>query len=200
MFNPSRLKSEVSVRGGFAYANKYQVLFTRVPAGLQSDATRLLQYTCENTSLPTRSIQASEKLIYGTSYQMPYKHAYGEISMTFYLTEDMQSKAFFDAWLNKIINPITGDIGYYENYTSTIKIGMYARSAASVSDPPVYEVELENAWPSIVAEVAMSHSAGGEIAKLPITFQYKKWKVTDAPGATTAVQDVQNLTGTTTGF
>jgi hypothetical protein len=131
---------------------------------------------------------------------MPYKHAYGEISMTFYLTEDMQSKAFFDAWLNKIINPITGDIGYYEDYTSTIKIGMYARGAGSVSDSPVYEVELENAWPSIVAEVAMSHSAGGEIAKLPITFQYKKWKVTVAPGATTAVQDVQNLTGTTTGF
>ena len=71
MFNPSRLKAQVSMRGGFAYANKYQVLFTKVPAGLSTDSTKLLQYTCENTSLPTRSIQASEKLIYGTSYQMP---------------------------------------------------------------------------------------------------------------------------------
>ena len=46
----------------------------------------------------------------------------------------------------------------------------------------------------------MTHASGGEIAKLPVTFQYKRWKVTEAPAATTAIQDVQNLTGTTTGF
>ena len=201
MFSTNKLRAQVALRGGFAYSNKYLVTFTRVPDGLISSSARTLQYLCENTSLPTRSIQAQDKIIYGTSYQMPYKHAYGEISMTFYLTEDMQSKAFFDTWLNLIVDPDTGDIGYYDKYCGTVRIGMYGRD---VEDPnsatPVYEVELENIWPSFVAEVAMTHASGGEIAKLPVTFQYKRWKVTEAPAATTAIQDVQNLTGTTTGF
>ncbi len=182
MFNPDRLRGQIENYGGFAFANKYLVMLTDLPTGLSATEAKLLQYTCENTSLPTRSIQASEKLIYGTSYQMPYKHAYGEISMTFYLTENMQSKSFFDRWLDKIVDPNTGDIGYYEDYTCNITVGMYARSDDSpFGNTPKYEVQLESAWPSIVAEVAMSHAAGGEIAKLPITFQYKKWKVTQGP-------------------
>jgi hypothetical protein len=181
MFSTDRLRGQIEGNGGFAFANKYLVMLTDLPSGLSATEAKLLQYTCENTSLPTRSIQASEKLIYGTSYQMPYKHAYGEISMTFYLTEDMQSKSFFDRWLDKIVDPNTGDIGYYEDYTCNITVGMYARSDDSpFGNTPKYEVQLESAWPSIVAEVAMSHAAGGEIAKLPITFQYKKWKVTSA--------------------
>ena len=175
MFNPSRLKAQVSLRGGFAYANKYRVLFTKIPTGLHTDSTKLLQYTCENTSLPTRSIQASEKLIYGTSYQMPYKHAYGEISMTFYLTENMITKKAFDTWMNKIVDPITGDLGYYKDYTCDIKISKYRSTSEDVNTDSDYSVKLLKAWPSIVAEVAVSHSAGGEIAKLPVTFQYKKW-------------------------
>ena len=168
MFSTNKLKAAVSNNGGFAFTNKYLVSFNNLPVAFSD--FRLLSLTCENTSLPTRSIQASEKLIYGTSYQMPYKHAYGEISMTFYLTENMQSKSFFDRWLDKIVDPNTGDIGYYEDYTCNITVGMYARSDDSpFGNTPKYEVQLESAWPSIVAEVAKSQSAGGEVAKLPIT-------------------------------
>ena len=31
-------------------------------------------------------------------------------------------------------------------------------------------------WPSIVAEVQLSHGGGNEIARLPVTMQYKMWK------------------------
>ena len=85
MFDTNSLKSQVANRGGFAFTGKYLVSFLNTPTRLGHVPAKLLSMTCENTSLPTRSIQASEKLIYGTSYQMPYKHAYGEISMTFIL-------------------------------------------------------------------------------------------------------------------
>ena len=175
MFSTNKLRAQVALRGGFAYSNKYLVTFTRVPDGLISSSARTLQYLCENTSLPTRSIQAQDKIIYGTSYQMPYKHAYGEVSMTFYLTEHMSTKKFFDSWLNKIVDPHTGDLGYYNDYTCDIKISMLPSSAVDENSSSHYGVKLLNAWPSIVAEVAMTHASGGEIAKLPVTFQYKKW-------------------------
>jgi hypothetical protein len=175
MFNPDKLKDVVGNHGGFAFSDKYLVEFLSMPSlRFEFQDLKLLSLTCENTSLPTRSIQASEKLIYGTSYQMPYKHAYGEISMTFYLTEDLVLKSFFDAWLDKIIDPLTGDIGYYKDYTCDIKISKFKRSATNENANPAYAVKLFSAWPSIVAEVAMTH-ASTDIAKLPITFQYKKW-------------------------
>ena len=31
-------------------------------------------------------------------------------------------------------------------------------------------------WPSIVAEVQLTHGGGNEIARLPVTMQYKMWK------------------------
>ena len=178
MFSTDKLKSYVENRGGFAFANKYKVEFLRMPK-LGFRDYQLLTLTCENTSLPTRSIQASEKLIYGTSYQMPYKHAYGEISMTFYLTESMETKRAFDSWLNKIVDPISGNLGYYKDYTCDIKISKFPRTAADENAAPSYAIKLLNAWPSIVAEIALTHASGGEIAKLPVTFQYKKWLDTD---------------------
>ena len=175
MFSTNKLRSKISSHGGFAKANKYKVEFLNTPTLAGLSDLGLLTMTCENTALPTRSIQASEKLIYGTSYQMPYKHAYGEVSMTFYLTEHMSTKKFFDSWLNKIVDPHTGDLGYYNDYTCDIKISMLPSSAVDENSSSHYGVKLLNAWPSIVAEVAMTHASGGEIAKLPVTFQYKKW-------------------------
>jgi hypothetical protein len=175
-FSTDKLRSMIAGSGGFAFANKYKVEFSGPAlAGIGLSDLKLLTMTCENTALPTRSIQASEKLIYGTSYQMPYKHAYGEISMTFYLTESMETKKAFDNWLNKIVDPHTGDLGYYKDYTCDIKVSMLPKSAVDENSRSNYAVKLLSAWPSIVAEVALSHSAGGEIAKLPVTFQYKKW-------------------------
>ena len=39
------------------------------------------------------------------------------------------------------------------------------------------KIKLEKAWPSIVAEVQLTHSAGNEITRLPVTFQYKRWRI-----------------------
>jgi hypothetical protein len=183
MFSTDNLQTSLTRRGGFAFTGKYLVSFLNAPSGLNVPS-KLLSMTCENTTLPTRSIQASDKLIYGTSYQMPYKHAYGEISMTFYLTKDMAAKTLFDKWLNLIVDPTTGDLGYYEDYTCDINVAMFGKD---VADPTMlgatadYAVKLIRAWPSIVAEVAMTHSGGGDIARLPITFQYKKWENSSWP-------------------
>ena len=179
MFDTNSLKSQVSARGGFAFTGKYLVSFLSTPSGLGTIPSKLLSMTCENTALPTRSIQASEKIIYGTSYQMPYKHAYGEISMTFYLTKDMSAKKLFDKWLNLIVDPTSGDLGYYENYTCDINVAMFGKDIGNPGESGAtadYAVKLIRAWPSIVAEVALTHSGGADIAKLPVTFQYKKWE------------------------
>ena len=178
-FSPTRLKSLINNRGGLATTEKYEVIFSgNGIANLDSNVAKDLQFLCENLALPTKSISASEKFINGVAYQMPYRQAFQELSMTFLLTQDMSQKKFFDAWQSNIIDPNTGNIGFYNDYACKILIRKHSRGSLdfSTSGPDVpYEITLENAWPSIVAEVQLSHGGGNEIARLPVTMQYKRW-------------------------
>ena len=170
-FSPNTLRSTVSRRGGFATSEKFQVIFQNPPVTLTD-----LTYLCENVALPTKSISGVDKLIYGVNYQMPYRQAFPEIAMTFYCTKDMIEKKTFDLWQELIVNPTTGDLKFYEDYVCDITISKFAKDAIDFNATPVYKIILEKAWPSIVAEVQLTHSAGNEITRLPVTFQYKKWR------------------------
>ena len=176
-FSTNKLKSFASLRGGFATSESFQVSFTAKILPLSKIGIKPeITYLCENVALPTKSISGADKLIYGLNYQMPYRHTYPEIAMTFYCTKNMDEKKAFDKWQNLIINPKTGDLSYYDDYTCDITIKKFHRDAIDFSSTPVYTIKLEKAWPSIVAEVQLTHSAGSEITRLPVTFQYKKWR------------------------
>ena len=38
-----------------------------------------------------------------------------------------------------------------------------------------YKVELREAYPSAVGEIALGHTQGREILRLSVTFKYRKW-------------------------
>ena len=183
-FSPEKIRSVVSRRGGFSTSEKFHIIFTASEniSGSTNEVVTLLgndadlSYLCENVALPTKSISGVDKLIYGVNYQMPYRQAFPEIAMTFYCTKDMIEKKTFDLWLELIVNPTTGDLKFYEDYVCDITISKFAKDAIDFNATPVYKIILEKAWPSIVAEVQLTHSAGSEITRLPVTFQYKKWR------------------------
>ena len=188
-FSPDTIRSVVNRRGGFSTSEKFHILFTgggsdflKTQFGKNPD----LSYLCENVALPTKSIMGADKIIYGLNYQMPYRHSYPEVAMTFYCTKHMPEKIAFDDWQTYIINPVSGDIGFHANYTCDIEISKYSKDATNFSDIPVYKIKIEKAWPSIVAEVQLTHSAGNEITRLPVTFQYKKWTMMSSLGHTSA--------------
>jgi len=183
-FSPDKIRSVVSRRGGFSTSEKFHIMFTASEniAGRTNGVVTLLgndpdlSYLCENVALPTKSIMGADKLIYGLNYQMPYRQSFPEVAMTFYCTKDMEEKRTFDLWQELIVNPTTGDLSFYEDYICDITISKYAKDAIDFNATPVYKIILEKAWPSIVAEVQLTHSSGSEITRLPVTFQYKKWR------------------------
>ncbi len=176
-FSPNRLKAELASLGGVAYNDKYMVTIGQ-PAGfmLNPIANRRLSILCENVTLPTKSLATYEKSIYGPVKAMPYRMTFTEASMSFILTDSMIEKKYFDAWQNKIVDPKTGNLGFFDDYVADITIKKFSRSAFNEGATPTYEVKLIQAWPSIVAEIQLSHSGGTEAMKLPVTFQFKKWE------------------------
>ena len=185
-FSPDTIKALLNAHGGIAYNNKYMVTINKPPAFELPGGAQMrkrLSMLCDTVSLPTKSLATYEKQIHGPVKAMPYRMTFTEASMSFIMTDSMEEKKYFDAWQNKIIGPKTGKIGYFDDYVCDISIKKYGRSQNMEGSSPKYGVTLIDAWPSIVAEVQLSHSGGTEAMKLPVTFQFKKWLPIGASGS-----------------
>ena len=180
-FQLAELRKTFADHGGIARGQKFKVEITGAPVTIPED----LQLMCETVSLPTRSAATNELSMYGPVQSFPYRFTFTEASLNFYLTEDFAIKKLFDEWIEKIVDPISGDLGYFDDYKCQIKISKFASKHTRTSESPDYAVTLIDAWPSIVGEVALGHSLGTDILRLPVTFQFRKRKESTS-GVTTS--------------
>ena len=171
-FSPDTLRSNLI---DFAKGSKYNVLISPPSApGLNVGVTSQLQFYCESASLPTRSLASQPQDIHGPPREIPYRATFTEAAMSFYLDDEMRTKDFFDSWQEYIINENTGSPRYWSDYTSDINIARIGNNAETFTDAS-YKVTLQEAYPSIVGEIALTHSGGNEVLRLPVTFKFKKW-------------------------
>ena len=181
-FSVNKLKSIVysPTYRGFAVGNKYDVLIIpRNPASLTGVITselKDLRFLCDQVALPVRSLATVDSNIYGAPTKLPYQSTYTEASLSFYLTESMAQKKLFDAWQEVIINARTGNVGFFDDYSCSVTISKYSSNVEAPEGGADYAVKLLDAFPSIVGEVQLSHSAGNEVLKLPVTFMYRRWE------------------------
>ena len=175
VFGIETLKSKI---GGFAKGNRYNVSFTKFPSGISGGAavTEKLQYLCESVSLPTKGIAGTPHDIHGPPREIAYRETFTEAALSFIVDDAFTVKRFFDKWQEKIINVETGNVNYWNNFVATIYITRLSNDATSFADATdKYKIELREAYPSAVGEIALGHTQGGEILRLSVTFKYRKW-------------------------
>ena len=173
VFGIETLKSKI---GGFAKGNRYNVSFAGLPAGLSTAVNENLQYVCESVSLPTKGIASNPHDIYGPPREIPYRETFTEAALSFILDDAFTIKRFFDEWQTKIINPETGNVNYWTNFVGSILISRLPNEAVNMAGgADKYKIELREAYPSAVGEIALGHTQGGEILRLSVTFKYRKW-------------------------
>ena len=173
IFSIDKLRTKI---GGFAKGNRYNVTFTGLPAGLSPAVNENLQYLCESVSLPTKGIASTPHIVYGPPREIPYGETFTEAALSFIVDDAFTVKKFFDAWQENIINVETGNVKYWNNFVATINITRLSNDATSFADATdKYKIELREAYPSAVGEIALGHTQGGEILRLSVTFKYRKW-------------------------
>ena len=162
--------------GGFAKGNRYNVTFVGLPAGLSPAVNTNLSFLCESVSLPTKGIASTAQDIYGPPREIPYRETFTEAALSFILDDKFTIKRFFDAWQERIINPETGNVNYWTNFVATINITRLSNDASGFETATdKYKIELREAYPSAVGEIALGHTQGNEILRLSVTFKYRKW-------------------------
>ena len=173
VFNIETLKSKI---GGFAKGNRYNVTFAGLPAGLDITVNENLQYLCESVSLPTKGIATNPQDIYGPPREIPYRETFTEAALSFILDDNFTVKRFFDKWQENIINVETGNVSYWNDFVATINITRLSNDASNFEiATDKYKIELREAYPSAVGEIALGHTMGGDVLKLSVTFKYRKW-------------------------
>ena len=173
IFSIDKLRTKI---GGFAKGNRYNVTFVGLPTGLSPAVNENLQYLCESVSLPTKGIASNAHDVYGPPREIPYRETFTEAALSFILDDAFTVKRFFDDWQKNIIDPETGNVNYWNNFVATINITRLSNDATSFADATdKYKIELREAYPSAVGEVALGHTQGGEILRLSVTFKYRKW-------------------------
>ena len=186
-FSVETFRAKLESGGGPAYGDRYHVAFT-APTGVAAEAasylsdenvssvTSRLSWLCDTINIPSRSLTTTEFRTYGLPVKRPYGSVYTESQMEFLCTRNMGEKKFFDAWLNYIFDNNSYDIAYYDNYKTDINIYHFDRSVSDANDlsKSTYQIKLEEAYPTLVGEISMNHTAT-EILKIPITFTYKKY-------------------------
>ena len=173
IFSIDKLRTKI---GGFAKGNRYNVTFSNLPAGLSTAVNENLQYLCESVSLPTKGIASNAQDIYGPPREIPYRETFTEAALSFIVDDAFTIKRFFDKWQEKIINVETGNVNYWNNFVATINITRLSNDATSFTAASnLYKIQLREAYPSAVGEIALGHTQGGEILRLSVTFKYRKW-------------------------
>lgn len=164
-------------KSGVAKTSHFEVQIT-APPGTSTVDERDLMFRCDTTDLPGRTITSTEYRIYGPIRKIPYGALYGDINLSFLLSEDLREKYYFDDWQNSIIShgafgSSNGkyNVEYYDDIVGTVTIRQFGAGGnlASVHT-------LQEAYPISIGPVSMSWG-DDSVAKMTVTFAYRDYKV-----------------------
>lgn len=161
--------TEIKAKGLMRTAN-YSVEIS-APKPLAGDLNlKKLQLFCDSITIPGVNIASIPNRTYGEIREAPYEKLYGTISLTFFVDNDMETKKFFDNWINIIQNPITRSFEYYENYVSDIVINV-----EDIMEDVRYSMKVFECYPKSITPIMVGY-ASLDVMKVQVEFNYKYWK------------------------
>ena len=149
---------------GTARLNRFSVLISNPATSSYND---LVQLYCEQAALPSISFASQPTRTYGEQREVVYDRTFEALTLTFIVDRQYKVKEYFDAWIDKIVDPTTRNVGYYDQYVRNIKI-----TTQDTKDSNTYETEIFEAYPKTIGAINLDHNSK-DIVKLQVTFNYK---------------------------
>ena len=159
---------------GYAVPNRFEVLITR-PKGSASE-NRQVSMRCESVNLPGRNLNSTtDSNIYGPTREIVNGVTYAEdITMTFQASSGLEERVFFEEWQALAFDERSWNVGYYNDYISTVDIYILDRQ-----DNRRFGLKLHEAFPKTINATDLSQSANNELVKIVVTFSFRYWTTLD---------------------
>ena len=207
---PSQLTSQTNFDGSeFA---EYQTALDYT-TNLKNDIRERLFFFCDSATLPGRTItDETNDVMYGPERKIARGVSYEDITLTFYMDQNMAEKVLFESWQNLAISPNTYNANYYDEYVGSIDIfplvnlteAADTRNDAAQSRAPSGPLaratvganftHLVEAFPKTIAPIDLNYSTNNSLAKLSVTFSYR-YAISPADLANANVQNHERVGG-----
>ena len=160
---------------------------------------------CSNVSLPGKTITDDvNETYYGPKRAIAKNVSFEEITLEYYTSINYDERMYFEAWQNSIVDPITHNVGYYDDYakdcmititpltkTFTAALANFTptgdqgrdrqqlrQSLGDSSGYSTYQVQMYECWPKTIASTPLSYDAVNQIVKTSVTFTYRNYATT----------------------
>jgi len=160
--------------GGYAVPNRFEVIIIR-PGGNVTES-RKVSMRCESINLPGRNLNsATDSNIYGPTREIVNGVTYADdINMTFQASSGLEERVFFEEWQALAFDERSWNVGYYNDYISTVDIYVLDRQ-----NQRRFGLKLHEAFPKTIGATELSQSANNELIKLAVTFSFRYWTTLD---------------------
>jgi hypothetical protein len=174
-FSLKNFKTEVA-RTNLARPTRFEVeipIPTTISDVFNYKQRQLVNLFCESSAFPPQIIGVKQQRIYGPLYPRPFGVEYGGegLPMTFYLDQQMDIKAFFDAWISKIVDPNQFFVYYPNQYAVNITL-----KQLNERDNSTYDVIIESAFPRSVSLIELNQGSTNQVSRITVNFAYRKWR------------------------
>jgi|LWDU01.1.fsa_nt_gi hypothetical protein len=161
---------------GYAVPNRFEAIILAPPKMTNYAEQRKVSLRCESINLPGRNLNSStDSNIYGPTREVVNGVTYAEdINMTFQASSGLEERVFFEKWQALAFHERNWNVGYYNDYVSTVDIYLLDRQ-----DNRRFGIKLMEAFPKTIGATDLSQSANNELIKLPVTFSFRYWTTLD---------------------
>jgi len=174
-FNINEFRSEINSQGGPAQPNRFRVLITG--GVLKNSNARAISMLCNQAVIPGRALATTDIRTHGPIRKAPYNTIYDDLQLGIYCTnKNLFPRDLFEEWQNAIITTMTGRVNYFDQYVADIEIEQY-----DDEQNIIYSCKFIDAYPMIVAPLALDWSITNTVHNLNITFAYRKWHMQPTP-------------------
>ena len=190
-FNVASFRKKIS---GVAFASKFYFRFSDkkfigdlVGSGSNeyNKFENLFFYSDDNLTLPNRSINQNSEYRYANGFRIQTasqtKYGDGNISLSFRLDDKYDILEIFNKWINKIHNPKTGYLSFYDNYTTGLEayqlpynIKMEGENSIEeyvADNKGVYKLEFIRCYPISIGNLEFSHQSKN-VTKISVELYY----------------------------
>jgi len=172
--NTDTFLSKLDQEHGLAPLNRFVAKIT-LPEGL-GKAPEILTYLCDTAPMPGKTIATSELRHYGPTRKLAREATYAEFQLGFILTNAQTARKTFLDWMDYIIDPVTANIRYQDEYKGQVTVLMFSQYNDTMSsDQAIMGAKYLEAFPTNVDPITLGWDQSNQVGKFSVNFQYKMW-------------------------
>ena len=156
---------------GVARQNKYRVEISGPASTRPIHGERDLDLRCESITFPGTNVRSvPDTLRYGPAREQGQGMTYGPFTATFICSPDLREKIYFEWWQQRIINHLTWEANYYDDYKGEVRI-----IQLDEQNLDTYDILVTEAYPKTISPQDVSWSSNDAYQTVAVEFTYRYW-------------------------